>query len=102
MFALRVAAGLDSMVAGETQILGQVREAYAAAMSAGTAGRLLHDLLQQALRVGKRVHAETGYSHRRDATAWSPPPWRSPRVGWLPTPTAQRMSWRRWRAAGCW
>ncbi len=58
--ALRVAAGLDSMVAGETQILGQVREAYAAAMSAGTAGRLLHDLLQQALRVGKRVHAETG------------------------------------------
>ncbi|QSB14434.1 glutamyl-tRNA reductase [Natronosporangium hydrolyticum] len=57
---LRVAAGLDSMVAGETQILGQVREAYAAATDADTAGRLLHDLLQQALRVGKRAHAETG------------------------------------------
>ncbi|HEY8474088.1 MAG TPA: glutamyl-tRNA reductase [Natronosporangium sp.] len=58
--ALRVAAGLDSMVAGEAQILGQVREAYAAAAEAGATGRLLHELMQQALRVGKRVHAETG------------------------------------------
>jgi glutamyl-tRNA reductase len=57
--ALRVAAGLDSMVAGEAQILGQVREAYAAAAATDTAGRLLHDLMQQALRVGKRAHAET-------------------------------------------
>jgi glutamyl-tRNA reductase len=58
--ALRVAAGLDSMVAGEAQILGQVREAYATGAAAGTTGRLLHDLMQQALRVGKRAHAETG------------------------------------------
>jgi glutamyl-tRNA reductase len=58
--ALRVAAGLDSMVAGEAQILGQVREAYAAATAADATGRLLHELLQQALRVGKRAHAETG------------------------------------------
>jgi glutamyl-tRNA reductase len=58
--ALRVTAGLDSLVAGETQILGQVREAYAAAAGADAAGRLLHDLMQQALRVGKRAHAETG------------------------------------------
>ena len=56
---LRVAAGLDSMVAGEAQILGQVREAYTTAVAAGATGRRLHDLLQQALRVGKRVHAET-------------------------------------------
>ncbi|HLV59016.1 MAG TPA: glutamyl-tRNA reductase, partial [Natronosporangium sp.] len=58
--ALRVAAGLDSMVVGETQVLGQLRAAYAAATEADTVGRLLHDLMQQALRVGKRVHAETG------------------------------------------
>jgi glutamyl-tRNA reductase len=58
--ALRVAAGLDSMVAGESQILGQVREAYAAAARASATGRLLHDLMQQALRVGKRVRSETG------------------------------------------
>jgi glutamyl-tRNA reductase len=58
--ALRVTAGLDSMVAGEAQILGQVREAYAVAAGAGATGRLLHDLLQQALRVGKRAHTETG------------------------------------------
>ena len=58
--ALRVAAGLDSMVVGEAQILGQLREAYQTASERDTAGRLLHELMQQALRVGKRVHAETG------------------------------------------
>lgn len=56
----RVAGGLDSMVVGEAQILGQLREAYAAARDAEAPGRLLHELLQQALRVGKRVHTETG------------------------------------------
>ena len=55
-----VAAGLDSMVIGEAQILGQLRAAYAAADTAGTVGRTLHELSQQALRVGKRVHTRTG------------------------------------------
>lgn len=55
-----VASGLDSMVVGEPQILGQLRAAYAVAEQAGTVGSTLHELAQQALRVGKRVHAETG------------------------------------------
>jgi glutamyl-tRNA reductase len=55
-----VAAGLDSMVVGEAQILGQLRTAYATADEAGTVGRALHELAQHALRVGKRVHASTG------------------------------------------
>lgn len=55
-----VTAGLDSMVVGEAQILGQLRTAYARADEAGTVGRTLHELSQQALRVGKRVHSETG------------------------------------------
>ncbi|WP_409461583.1 glutamyl-tRNA reductase [Amycolatopsis sp. GA6-003] len=55
-----VASGLDSMVVGETQILGQVRSAYATARDAGTVGRTLHELIQTTLRVGKRVHSETG------------------------------------------
>jgi glutamyl-tRNA reductase len=58
--AFRVAAGLDSMVVGEAQVLGQLRDAYAIATDHGTAGRLLHELTQQALRVGKRAHTETG------------------------------------------
>jgi glutamyl-tRNA reductase len=58
-----VAAGLDSMVVGEAQILGQLRSAYAAADEGGTVGRALHELVQSALRVGKRVHAETGIDH---------------------------------------
>jgi glutamyl-tRNA reductase len=56
----RVSAGLDSMVVGEAQILGQLRDAYHVATEADSAGRLLHELMQQALRVGKRAHAETG------------------------------------------
>ncbi len=55
-----VASGLDSMVVGEAQILGQLRAAYAAADESGTVGRVLHELAQQALRVGKRVHTSTG------------------------------------------
>jgi glutamyl-tRNA reductase len=58
--AFRVATGLDSMVVGEAQILGQLRDAYAVATERDTAGRLIHDLMQQALRVGKRAHSETG------------------------------------------
>ncbi|MGH3632285.1 MAG: glutamyl-tRNA reductase, partial [Sciscionella sp.] len=52
-----VTAGMDSMVFGESQILGQVRGAYAVARQAGTVGKTLHELAQQALRVGKRAHA---------------------------------------------
>jgi glutamyl-tRNA reductase len=55
-----VAAGLDSMVVGETQVLGQLRAAYALAREEGTVGRALHPVAQRALRVGKRVHSETG------------------------------------------
>lgn len=55
-----VASGLDSMVIGEQQILGQIRSAYAASDAQQASGRVLHELAQQALRVGKRVHSETG------------------------------------------
>jgi glutamyl-tRNA reductase len=60
LHSFKVSSGLDSMVVGESQILGQLRDAYHAASEADTAGRLLHELMQQALRVGKRAHAETG------------------------------------------
>ncbi|MEU2548655.1 glutamyl-tRNA reductase [Streptomyces roseolus] len=55
-----VACGLDSMVVGEGQILGQIKDALALGQDLHTAGRLLNDLFQQALRVGKRAHSETG------------------------------------------
>lgn len=54
-----VASGLDSLVVGEQQVLGQVRRSYAAAESNRTVGRILHELSQRALAVGKRVHSET-------------------------------------------
>jgi len=57
---LAVASGLDSMVVGETQILGQVRQALALAREQGTLGRVLDDLGALALRAAKRAHAETG------------------------------------------
>jgi glutamyl-tRNA reductase len=57
---LAVASGLDSMVVGEDQILGQVRAALKAADDHGTLGRSLRDLGRVALRTGKRARAETG------------------------------------------
>lgn len=54
-----VAASLDSMVIGEPQILGQVKQAYAAAQQAGATGPIFHRLFTQALHVGKRVRHET-------------------------------------------
>ncbi len=55
----QVAAGLDSMVVGEGQILGQARESLRAGQEAGSVGPTLNTLFQQALRVGKRGHSET-------------------------------------------
>ncbi|HJR40417.1 MAG TPA: glutamyl-tRNA reductase [Nocardioidaceae bacterium] len=54
-----VASGLDSMVVGEGQILGQAREALRLGQESGTIGPALNVLFQQALRVGKRAHSET-------------------------------------------
>lgn len=54
-----VSSGLDSMVVGEQQIIGQVRTAYQNARGQGTVGAGLHALAQSALHAGKRVHTET-------------------------------------------
>ncbi|MGC8555555.1 MAG: glutamyl-tRNA reductase [Conexivisphaera sp.] len=58
----RVASGLESMVVGEYEILGQVRDAAARAADAGSAGPMLSMLFDRAVRVGRRVRSETGIS----------------------------------------
>ncbi|GAA1174741.1 glutamyl-tRNA reductase [Ornithinimicrobium humiphilum] len=58
-----LACGLDSLAVGESQILGQLRDALAAAQQDGRLGASLNPLLQQALRVGKRAHSETAIDH---------------------------------------
>jgi glutamyl-tRNA reductase len=60
-----VASSLDSMVIGETQILGQVREAYDAARESGAAGASLNPLFQRAIAVGKQVLSETRIAEGR-------------------------------------
>jgi glutamyl-tRNA reductase len=64
-----VASSLDSMVLGETQILGQVREAYDAAREAGTAGPMLHPLFQRATAVAKQVMTQTTLGEGRTSVA---------------------------------
>lgn len=56
----RVASSLESLVLGEGQILGQVREAYKAADTCSAVGPVLHEAFQQAIRVGKKVREKTG------------------------------------------
>ena len=64
-----VASSLDSMVLGETQILGQVREAYDVSREAQAAGPLLHPLFQRAVAVGKQVMHETAIGEGRLSVA---------------------------------
>lgn len=66
---LDVAAGLDSMVIGEPQILGQVTEAYAAARRQGTAGKILSRLFLTAIHAGKRARTETTINHNAASIA---------------------------------
>ncbi|HEX9445679.1 MAG TPA: glutamyl-tRNA reductase [Candidatus Binatia bacterium] len=60
----RVAASLDSMVVGEPQILGQLKEYYTAAQEAGSIGTILHRLFHRSFSVAKRVRTETGIASR--------------------------------------
>ena len=62
---MSVAVSLDSLVVGETEILGQVKQAYRLAADEGTAGRVLNTVLQQVFRVAKRVRTETEISRGR-------------------------------------
>lgn len=66
---LRVAAGLDSLVVGESEIQGQVRTAYETARAAGTAGTHLSAVFQAAARSGKRVRCETELGQARRSVA---------------------------------
>jgi glutamyl-tRNA reductase len=65
----RVASSLDSMVLGETQIIGQVKDAYLAAKDAGGTGRIFNRLFQQALAVAKRVHTETSLGEKNTSVS---------------------------------
>src|ERR1019366_2189142 len=67
----RVAAGLDSMLLGEAEILGQLRDAYGIALDHGATGPVLNRMFQGALEVGKRVRTETEIGTRPVSVAFA-------------------------------
>ncbi len=68
--ALRVACGLDSMVVGEPQILGQVKQAYRAAVDQGTAGKILNKLFQHSFFVAKQIRTQTSIGENPVSVAY--------------------------------
>jgi glutamyl-tRNA reductase len=76
--AFRVASGLDSMVLGEPQILGQMKQAVRGADEAGTLGTTLHQLFQRSFSVAKEVRTSTEIG--ATPSAWPPP-----RCAWPPS-----------------
>jgi glutamyl-tRNA reductase len=67
----RVAAGLDSMLLGEAEILGQLRDSYHAALEARVTGPVMNRMFQAALEVGKRVRSETEIATRPMSVAFA-------------------------------
>ena len=69
--ALRVAAGLDSMVVGEPQILGQLKDAYRSAVDAGTVGKFLNRLMQFSFSTAKMIRSETDIGNTPVSVAYT-------------------------------
>jgi glutamyl-tRNA reductase len=80
---MRVAAGLDSMVLGEPQILGQVTQALADAQSVGSVGAVLSHLFTQAIHAGKRARSETAISRHTTSVSYAAALLISDRLGGL-------------------
>lgn len=68
---MRLACGLDSLVLGEPQILGQIKSAYAVARESGAVGSLLHGIFQQVFAVAKRVRTETAIGENPVSVAYA-------------------------------
>lgn len=68
---MKVAGGLDSLVLGEPQILGQMKSAYAVAQAAGTVGSQLHGAFQQVFNIAKRVRSETAIGENPVSVAYA-------------------------------
>lgn len=68
---MKVASGLDSMVLGEPQILGQIKSCYAVAKEAGSLGGVLHDAFQRVFSVAKRVRSETAIGENPVSVAYA-------------------------------
>jgi glutamyl-tRNA reductase len=63
-YVYRMTTGLDSLICGETQILGQVRQAFLQAQAAGTTGTLLNQLFREAITIAKKAHTDIGINDR--------------------------------------
>ncbi len=83
----RVAAGLDSMVLGENQVLGQIKDAYSSACAVKAAGKVIHRLFHQAFRVGKQVRSDTEMGKGACSVSSAAVEMLKSRIGRLDSPT---------------
>lgn len=68
---MKVAAGIDSMVLGETQILGQVRDSFLKAQEIGTTGTVFNELFKKAITLAKRAHSETAIAENAVSVSYA-------------------------------
>jgi len=79
----RVTSGLDSMIIGETQILGQVKQAFFTAQQVGTTGTWFNKLFKEAITVAKRAHRETAIAEHPVSIAYAAVEWAKQQLGTL-------------------
>src|SRR5665648_1024385 len=96
MHLLRLSSGLESMIVGEDQILGQISDLYHVAQKAGTTGKVLETAFDKAIHVGKRIRTETGINKGSVSIGSAAVDLAEEQIGILPARQFSLSAWVKW------